>query len=67
MLLSISEAASYLNIKKSTLGYLRVRGLGPKYVRISSKIVRYKTQDLDEWIRQKTEEPDRASAVEKGG
>lgn len=48
-------AAEYLNISPRTLRDWRVRGGGPKYVRVSSRAVRYRKVDLDEWAASRLE------------
>jgi len=42
-------AARYLGMSKSTLEKLRVFGGGPKYLKLRH-LVRYRPQDLDEWM-----------------
>lgn len=43
------EAAQYLRIAVSTLARLRVRGDGPAYSKIGTRIVLYDQRDLDAW------------------
>jgi predicted DNA-binding transcriptional regulator AlpA len=52
LLLTESQAARLLGISVRTLQAWRVRGggSGPRYVRISSRCVRYRVPDLEEWI-----------------
>ncbi len=45
-------AASYLGMSKSTLEKLRVFGGGPKYLKLRH-LVRYRQQDLDEWMSER--------------
>ena len=45
-------AASYLGMSKSTLEKLRVFGGGPKYLKLGH-LVRYRPQDLDEWMSER--------------
>jgi excisionase family DNA binding protein len=47
--LTPDEAARYVRSAKSTLAKLRVRGGGPRFVRIG-KAVRYRRTDLDAWM-----------------
>ena len=43
------EAATYLDLTKSTLEAWRCRGSGPTFVKLG-KAVRYRKQDLDEFL-----------------
>ncbi len=44
------DAAKYLDVSVYTLRALRCRGGGPKYIRISSRCIRYRRVDLNEWV-----------------
>lgn len=48
-LLKTLEAADYTGFAKSTLEKLRCAGKGPRYVRLSGA-VRYRPEDLDDWM-----------------
>ncbi len=50
MLLKQREAALALRLSGRTLERLRVSGLGPKFVRVSGRSIRYRQSDLDEWV-----------------
>lgn len=52
-LLSTTEAARYLGLKRTRLKDWRRRNRrgGPVYVRLTSRLVRYQLQDLEEFIR----------------
>lgn len=52
-LLSTSSAAIYLGTTERFLELLRIRGSGPKFLRLSTKCIRYKFQHLSEWIDSK--------------
>jgi len=52
-LLNEKQAARFLNFTPRCLQAWRQRGGGPKYVRISSRAVRYRRQDLDSWIEER--------------
>ena len=53
------DAAAYLGVEASTLKARRSKGTGPKYYRYSSRCIRYKRADLDDWIEaQAAEEVD---------
>jgi predicted DNA-binding transcriptional regulator AlpA len=44
------KAASYLGLATSTLAKQRLRGDGPKFVRLSPRAIGYLQADLDEWL-----------------
>ena len=44
------EAALVLRLSERTLERLRCSGLGPKFIRLGQKSVRYQQSALDEWI-----------------
>lgn len=46
-LLRVREAAARLGLSKSTLDKMRCEGRGPRYVKITGKIVGYDPADLD--------------------
>ncbi|WP_373460369.1 helix-turn-helix transcriptional regulator [Pseudokordiimonas caeni] len=48
-LIGEKEAASYLGFSVRALQNWRVRGGGPKFVKISARAVRYRYSDLDAW------------------
>jgi predicted DNA-binding transcriptional regulator AlpA len=50
---SEGEAAEYLGFTQRALQAWRSRGGGPRYVRISSRAIRYRRCDLDAWIMQR--------------
>jgi hypothetical protein len=49
-LLDTRAAAGVLRLSPRTLESLRLRGGGPRYVRLSRRAVRYHPVDLDAWI-----------------
>ena len=59
-LLKEAQAADILHFSTRALQNWRCRGGGPKYIRISSRSVRYRLSDLIEWttsrIRSNTSE-----------
>ncbi len=59
-LLRVREAAARLGLSKSTLDKMRCEGRGPRYVKITSKLVGYDPADLDAYAegrkRQSTSE-----------
>jgi len=44
------QASDYLQLTTRTLQAWRYRGGGPKYIRVSSKCVRYRQSDIDKWL-----------------
>jgi len=52
-LLTTRQAAAYLNYTPRALEGWRVRGGGPRFVRVSSRSVRYRQADLDAWIAER--------------
>lgn len=53
-LLSPPDAADYLGISVPALNKGRCEGTGPAFVRISSRCIRYRIEDLDHWIAERT-------------
>lgn len=39
-----------LGVTESALGQMRFYGRGPQFVKISHKAVRYRYQDVEEWL-----------------
>lgn len=48
--LTTPQAAEYLNLRSSTLEVWRVTGRGPIFCRLGSRAIRYRQDDLDEFI-----------------
>ncbi|HET7321428.1 MAG TPA: helix-turn-helix domain-containing protein [Longimicrobiaceae bacterium] len=61
LLLNENEAAKMLGFKPRTLQEWRLRGGGPAFVRVSSRCVRYRPEDLEAWaearVRTSTSDP----------
>lgn len=49
-LLTEVEAAAYLNLTRRALQAWRYQGRGPRYVKISARAIRYRPEDLNDWI-----------------
>ena len=50
-LLDQRQAAALLGLgSPRTLESWRFRGFGPKFVKLSSRLVRYRVSDLNEWV-----------------
>jgi len=63
--LRTAEAGRRVGLSASTMAKLRMRGDGPKYIKVGRRIVVYDVADLDSWLagrrRGSTSEPDPAS------
>ena len=46
-----AEAAEFLRLRPETLRKYRQAGNGPKYIRLNSKVIRYRHEDLVEFLR----------------
>jgi len=68
-LLNEKEAAEFLNYSVRALQNWRLRGGGPRFVKVSSRSIRYRRRDLLAWIeehlRSSTSEP-RIPGVQRG-
>lgn len=51
-LLTPREVAEYLGIPESTLAQWRSQGRGPQFIKLESRLVRYRRSDLDAYIGQ---------------
>ncbi len=49
-LLTIQSAAAFLGVHRSFLDRRRVAGGGPRYIRMSARVIRYASDDLDAWL-----------------
>lgn len=49
-LLTTSEAGEILSMTRGALAQLRYLGTGPKFVKLTGRAVRYRPEDIDEWI-----------------
>lgn len=49
-LLFTAEAAYILGLSPRTLEAMRLKGGGPPYIAVTSKAVRYRRGDLEDWI-----------------
>ena len=63
LLLTPKQVARQLGVTRTTLESWRLRGGGPKFVRVSKRCIRYRRQDLQVWI----EERIRTSTSDPGG
>jgi predicted DNA-binding transcriptional regulator AlpA len=57
-LLKDTEAAAFLGVKDQTVRTWRSKNIGPKYIRISRNIIRYRSEDLEAYLAARIIEPD---------
>lgn len=50
-LITAKEAALFLSIKETTLAWYRYQGLGPQFIRLGAKLIRYKVGDLRDYTQ----------------
>ncbi|WP_018231419.1 helix-turn-helix transcriptional regulator [Thioalkalivibrio thiocyanodenitrificans] len=60
--LTTQEAAERLGLKRTTLEAWRVRGFGPRFVKLG-RCVRYRAADLDSWLESRTRTSTSAGAA----
>lgn len=53
-LMNENEAAAFLSYSVRALQNWRVRGGGPKYVKVSARSIRYRRRDLIAWVDERT-------------
>lgn len=53
-LMTTAQAAQILKISPRTLEAWRLQGIGPNYIRISGRCIRYTNSALDEWLQAQT-------------
>lgn len=51
-LISTEELAEILGLKTRTVKSWREKGKGPKFLRLSHKVIRYKKVDVEKWLEQ---------------
>lgn len=49
-LLTPADVGEILAMTSGALAQLRYLGTGPKYVKLSGRSVRYREQDIEEWV-----------------
>jgi len=59
-LLAPAELASELGVSVATLRQWRWRGEGPAHIKLNSRVIRYKADDVDAWLarRDRVEDSD---------
>lgn len=58
ILIGEKTAAKLIDIKPQTMQAWRHKGIGPKYVKISRRCVKYDPCDIEEWISKKRVNPE---------
>jgi excisionase family DNA binding protein len=58
MLLTTAEVATFLGLKPITLVVWRVRRIGPPFVRVGGRTIRYNRSDLERYIAANTASPE---------
>jgi predicted DNA-binding transcriptional regulator AlpA len=56
-LISQRNAAAFLNLSVRTMEGMRSRGVGPKFVRLSARCVRYRWSDVQAWLETREVSP----------
>lgn len=62
ILMTEKEAAQVVGFSVRTLQAWRVRGAGPRFVKVSARCVRYRQRDLEEWVEERL----RSSTSDRG-
>jgi predicted DNA-binding transcriptional regulator AlpA len=65
-LLTEKDVAATLGLKPATLRNWRVRGEGPRFVRLSRRAIRYRRADVDEWVASRARRSTSATEVNHG-
>ena len=51
--LSETQTEEYLNISKKSLQLWRFNRQGPTYMKLNAKTIRYRREDLDQWMKER--------------
>jgi predicted DNA-binding transcriptional regulator AlpA len=65
-ILTPREAARLGRLKPNTFRKWRQLGIGPDYIRVSQRCVRYRREDVLRWMEQRRVQPEAAHAPERG-
>ena len=49
-LLTTKEVAEFMGLSAYTLSRYRMDGIGPNYIQVGPKMIRYKRADVEEWV-----------------
>jgi hypothetical protein len=51
-LLTPEEVAAYLQVSPRTLESWRYKGIGPRFLRVTKRLIRYDLKDIRDWEKQ---------------
>lgn len=54
-LMSTAEVAEYVGVHENTVRWWRHEKIGPRSIKLSQRRVRYRPQDVEEWLESKVE------------
>jgi predicted DNA-binding transcriptional regulator AlpA len=59
------ETAEYIRLTERALEDWRYRGVGPRFIRLSGRAIRYRLSDIEDWLadRERTSTSDRGKAA----
>jgi predicted DNA-binding transcriptional regulator AlpA len=60
--LSENQAARYIGVSPAVMRLWRAKGEGPRHFRAGSKLIRYRTRDLNEWVEARLSKPTEVEA-----
>lgn len=60
-LMDVSGVAAYLHISRGTLYHWTSQGRGPRCVRISARCIRWRRCDVQSWVAERLEKPERGN------
>lgn len=49
-LMKAEEVAEYLAVTPGALAQMRYEGTGPRFIKITGRAVRYRREDVDDWL-----------------
>jgi len=56
--LNTRKAANWIGYKPETLRQWRTNGIGPPYIRVLGKLVRYRASDVERWMDEQVQQTD---------
>jgi len=59
VVLRVQDAAAHIGLSVSTLNKMRGDGRGPRFIKLTGKVVGYAVDDLDAWLTARRESADR--------
>jgi len=61
--MNTKEVSEYIGVAVSTLAMYRALGTGPQYMKIRSRLVRYRKAAVDEWLDAQKQLPEDMSDI----